>query len=143
MKRLSLLSLLAFVILSYNINAQDVDAQDFDGANCTSIMVGKDASTDGSVMTSHTCDSKYRTWARWEKAQEYDKTNPDIYINLAMTYLNDIKDILRQFNMQIIEFTDELLFEFFELFCTIQIFILFPVIQFGQHLFHIFTYLLR
>ena len=73
MKRLSLLSLLAFVILSYNINAQDVDAQDFDGANCTSIMVGKDASTDGSVMTSHTCDSKYRTWARWEKAQEYEK----------------------------------------------------------------------
>jgi len=24
---------------------------------CTSIMVGKNASTDGSVMTSHTCDS--------------------------------------------------------------------------------------
>ncbi|MCK4345007.1 MAG: C69 family dipeptidase, partial [Bacteroidales bacterium] len=25
--------------------------------SCTSIMVGKDASTDGSVMTSHTCDA--------------------------------------------------------------------------------------
>ena len=32
------------------------------GANCTSIMVGKKASADGSVITSHTCDSKYRTW---------------------------------------------------------------------------------
>ena len=39
-----------------NIKAQT--AQDA----CTSIMVGKNASTDGSVMTSHTCDSWYRTW---------------------------------------------------------------------------------
>ena len=30
--------------------------------SCTSIMVGKKASTDGSVMTSHTCDGNYRTW---------------------------------------------------------------------------------
>ncbi len=30
--------------------------------SCTSIMVGKQASTDGSVMTAHTCDSNYRTW---------------------------------------------------------------------------------
>ena len=28
-----------------------------DALACTSIMVGKKASTDGSVMTSHTCDS--------------------------------------------------------------------------------------
>jgi len=30
--------------------------------SCTSIMVGKKASVDGSVMTSHTCDGRYRTW---------------------------------------------------------------------------------
>jgi len=30
--------------------------------SCTCIMVGKDASTDGSVMTSHTCDAYYRTF---------------------------------------------------------------------------------
>jgi len=30
--------------------------------SCTSIMVGRLASTDGSVMTSHTCDGNYRTW---------------------------------------------------------------------------------
>ncbi|MDR0499297.1 MAG: C69 family dipeptidase [Holophagales bacterium] len=29
---------------------------------CTSIMVGKKASTDGSVITSHSCDGNYRAW---------------------------------------------------------------------------------
>ena len=31
---------------------------------CTSIMVGRLASADGSVFTSHTCDGNYRTWLR-------------------------------------------------------------------------------
>ena len=39
--------------------------------SCTSIMVGKNASADGSVMTSHTCDSWYRTWMRMVPAQDY------------------------------------------------------------------------
>lgn len=30
--------------------------------SCTSITVGRKASADGSVMTSHTCDGNYRTW---------------------------------------------------------------------------------
>lgn len=30
--------------------------------SCTSIMVGKKATVDGSVITSHTCDGRYRTW---------------------------------------------------------------------------------
>lgn len=33
---------------------------EFDG--CTSIMVGRLASADGSVMTAHTCDGNYRQW---------------------------------------------------------------------------------
>ncbi len=40
---------------------------------CTSIMVGKNASTDGSVMTSHTCDSWYRTWMSIEPAKDYPR----------------------------------------------------------------------
>ena len=62
------------ILLSINIlNAQiNVDEYEFEGANCTSIMVGKKASTDGSVMTSHTCDGGYRTWMRWEKAADHE-----------------------------------------------------------------------
>ena len=41
------------------------------GANCTSIMVGCKASTDGSVITSHTCDSIYRTWVTMEPAADH------------------------------------------------------------------------
>lgn len=38
---------------------------------CTSIMVGKKASADGSVMTSHTCDSWYRTWMQMTQPKDY------------------------------------------------------------------------
>ena len=34
-------------------------------------MVGKLASTDGSVMTSHTCDSWYRTWVNVVPAADF------------------------------------------------------------------------
>lgn len=43
----------------------------YDPDCCTSIMVGKAASTDGSVMTSHTCDSWYRTWVNVQPAADY------------------------------------------------------------------------
>ncbi len=48
-----------------------LSAQEFDGQSCTSIMVGRKASTDGSVMTSHTCDGRYRTWAQIEPAADH------------------------------------------------------------------------
>lgn len=48
--------------------------------SCTSIMVGKKASADGSVMTSHTCDSNYRTWMDIVSGTSYDKdTTTSIY----------------------------------------------------------------
>ena len=68
-------TLITFVIISMtmSLGAQvNVDEYEFEGANCTSIMVGRKASTDGSVMTSHTCDSWYRTWMRWEPAADYE-----------------------------------------------------------------------
>lgn len=40
---------------------------------CTSIMVGKKASADGSVITSHTCDSWYRTWMQVVPGAEYPR----------------------------------------------------------------------
>ena len=61
-----LLLILAAAILSLSLFGQE-----FDGASCTSIMVGRKASTDGSVMTSHTCDGRYRTWAYMEPAADH------------------------------------------------------------------------
>jgi dipeptidase len=43
------------------------------GENCTTIMVGRLASTDGSVMTSHSCDGNYRTWLEIFPHQKFDK----------------------------------------------------------------------
>lgn len=55
------------------------DAEEW-GDNCTSIMVGRAATTDGSVITSHTCDSWYRTWMQWIPAADYARdTIMDVY----------------------------------------------------------------
>jgi dipeptidase len=48
-------------------------AQDIDNDACTSIMVGKSASADGSVITSHTCDSWYRTWMNMVPEKDYPR----------------------------------------------------------------------
>jgi dipeptidase len=37
---------------------------------CTSIMVAKEASSDGSVMTAQTCDGNYRTWLQIEPRRQ-------------------------------------------------------------------------
>jgi dipeptidase len=41
--------------------------------NCTSIMVGRLATTDGSVITSHACDGIYRTWVDIFPHTRYEK----------------------------------------------------------------------
>lgn len=40
---------------------------------CTSIMVGRLATTDGSVITSHTCDGRYRTWLAVAPGKKHKK----------------------------------------------------------------------
>ena len=42
--------------------------------SCTSIVVGKLASIDGSVMTAHTCDSNYRTWVEFFQRVKYEQS---------------------------------------------------------------------
>lgn len=60
--------------LALPLAAQQTDeAEEYSGQCCTSIMVGRLASTDGSVITSHTCDGRYRTWAYMEPAADYAK----------------------------------------------------------------------
>lgn len=43
-----------------------------ENASCTSIMVGKKATTDGSVITCHSCDGNYRTWLNIVPHRKYD-----------------------------------------------------------------------
>ncbi len=61
------------VILLLTVLPMLVAAQVNHKESCTSIMVGKRASTDGSVITSHTCDGRYRTWMTIEPAQKAEK----------------------------------------------------------------------
>lgn len=54
-------------------SAQQLDDVLYPGQSCTSIMVGKKASKDGSVVTSHTCDGRYRTWVSIEPAKDWEE----------------------------------------------------------------------
>jgi len=58
-------------------NAQPLQEIDPDGPgyaeSCTSIMVGRSASVDGSVMTAHTCDGNYRTWVEVVPSRKSEK----------------------------------------------------------------------
>ncbi len=78
MKNIVLLVLLVF---SFNFGEAQLKKGDpFFGESCTSIMVGRKASVDGSVITSHTCDGNYRTWLRVEEAKDHaDSAMQPIY----------------------------------------------------------------
>ena len=67
MKKILILIALALpLMLAAQVNTKE---------SCTSIMVGKQATTDGSVITSHTCDGRYRTWMSIEPARKPGKYN--------------------------------------------------------------------
>ncbi len=89
MKRFLSLSLLTIAASMQITMAQSIFDQvndPFFGESCTSILVGKNASTDGSVITSHTCDGRYRTWVTIEKGQTYERdTVTAIYKGLLKT----------------------------------------------------------
>lgn len=69
------LPLVVFSLLAFSLKAQDKSdwTGNFPDA-CTSITVGKLASADGSVMTSHTDDShRTRSWMNIESSKEHEK----------------------------------------------------------------------
>ena len=65
---LSFFSLFSSAQVNYTIPGEP----DFIGS-CTSIMVGRLATTDGSVITSHSCDGPYRTWVDIFPHTKYEK----------------------------------------------------------------------
>lgn len=58
------------LLSSFVLKAQD---EENSGLECTSIMVGRKASTDGSVITSHTCDGTSHTWVEIVPAADHKK----------------------------------------------------------------------
>ena len=71
-KRFMLL-FLSFILISFIIFADVPEEETVWPDACTSIMVGRLATTDGSVITAHSCDGNYRTWVRINPPQEYSK----------------------------------------------------------------------
>ncbi len=70
MKKILILIALALpLMLTAQVNTKE---------SCTSIMVGKQATTDGSVITSHTCDGRYRTWMSIEPARKPGKYTHEV-----------------------------------------------------------------
>ena len=59
------------VLAAYTATAQD--APEEQGLECTSIVVGRLASTDGSVITSHTCDGVSHTWVQYVPAADHKR----------------------------------------------------------------------
>ena len=79
-KIFALLAALGFVFLAWG---QD-DPRSYD--ECTSLVVGRLASADGSVITSHTCDGVSRTWITVEPAADHRrKEMVDIFKNTRRT----------------------------------------------------------
>jgi dipeptidase len=65
-----LFSVALFFLFSTFVPAQEPDEFPI-SESCTSIMAGKKATTDGSVITSHTCDGRYRTWLNIVPAADF------------------------------------------------------------------------
>lgn len=73
---IAFLALTFFVSFLFSQESISQNKSDWEGGvpeGCTSITVGKDASFDGSVMTSHTDDShRTRSWMDIEEAKDYE-----------------------------------------------------------------------
>lgn len=77
------ISLFYFTFISF-LSAQHPEEEGEEFRGCTNIMAGKKATTDGSVITSHSCDGPYRTWINIVPSKKFKK--------------EEMKDIFRDIN---------------------------------------------
>ncbi len=70
LKQALLIVLISLILVPFAA-AQFIPVSEED-ASCTSIMVGKKATTDGSVITCHSCDGNYRTWLNIVPHRKFD-----------------------------------------------------------------------
>ncbi|MBD3413517.1 MAG: peptidase [Candidatus Aminicenantes bacterium] len=68
---LSVLVLMLSLLVFSFLERPEIPKVENDFQGCTSIMVGRLATTDGSVITAHSCDGNYRTWVRIEPGRTY------------------------------------------------------------------------
>ena len=86
MKANPIFFLLAALAVSAGVRAQSIYPDGYEPESCTSIMVGRLASTDGSVITSHTCDGVSHTWITMEPAADHKKGDVfEVYKGLRHT----------------------------------------------------------
>lgn len=78
-----------FVFLSFFLSTISIAQNEelFRNESCTSIMFGKNATADGSVITAHTCDGYYRTWMQFVPAQKFERdTTHKVYWGTMHTH---------------------------------------------------------
>lgn len=84
-RRFGLIVILSFIFLSI-VKAQYPEDSEYT-ESCTSIMLGRKATDDGSVITAHTCDAYYRTWLEFVPAQKFEKdTTHKVYWGTMHTH---------------------------------------------------------
>lgn len=76
--------MLPVAVVAFSATAQVNDPDFADRESCTSIMVGKKATTDGSVITSHTCDGNYRAWMDIVPGTKFDKDTSAVVVKGRM-----------------------------------------------------------
>ncbi len=74
-------ALFSLAAMAQVVDIDPISGVDY-GESCTALLVGKKASTDGSTMTSHSCDGNYTTWTTIIPAKTNEKGSLDtIYWN--------------------------------------------------------------